>query len=394
MSSSKLIDANRDTRFLDGLRGLAAFEVLVGHARWLLSDGVSNALNRLPPTAYLQRGLLYALGSFRFGHEAVIFFFVLSGFVIHIRYAKALAKDPSGARFDYREFFWRRAKRIYPAFLFSLLLCWIVDSLGQAQGYAIYSASTPYPVINENLTVSHGLATLAGNVAFLMGTYVPMWGTNGPLWSLKFEWWFYVIYPTLWWIFRRSIGVAFAIMVILCAASWFSTIWPVLLLQQVFSKMVIWWLGVILAEMYAGRLAVRFRTVSPLALALPLAAVLHLSDLYWGVGFFGLIAAGFALQESGRKLWPLNMLKWLGDMSFTLYVCHLPVLVLASGWLMSRNADHKLPSQPFFALTAVLLCVVGAWLLHLAVEKPFITRKRAVQEPGARIDSKEPAARV
>src|ERR1700733_11516002 len=79
------------TVFLDGLRGLAALYVVLGHARLLLWEGYSSGY-ALHPASYskLQKLLVYAFSSVAFGHEAVLFFFVLSGLVIHLRYSRHL----------------------------------------------------------------------------------------------------------------------------------------------------------------------------------------------------------------------------------------------------------------------------------------------------------------
>src|SRR6516164_10849165 len=106
--------------FLDGLRGLAAFYVMVGHARWLLWEGYSDGY-KLHPERYSTMGkiIVHLLSAFRWGHEAVIFFFVLSGFVIHLRYAAGLANG-SRDRFDFWPYFVRRARRLYPPLLAAL----------------------------------------------------------------------------------------------------------------------------------------------------------------------------------------------------------------------------------------------------------------------------------
>src|SRR5260221_7151810 len=85
-----------DTRFLDGLRALAAFYVLVHHALWLARS--------TPATGTWAKVLAVLSLAFKHGHAAVIFFFVLSGFVIHLRYAKHLEADPLGARFNWLDF--------------------------------------------------------------------------------------------------------------------------------------------------------------------------------------------------------------------------------------------------------------------------------------------------
>jgi peptidoglycan/LPS O-acetylase OafA/YrhL len=187
-------------RILDGLRGLAALYVMLGHARWLLWEGFSAGYAR-HPEAYgpLNRISVYVSSAFIFGHEAVLFFFVLSGFVIHLRYARDIKAKGQKATFGWADFFYRRAKRLYPTLVVAMVLTLLFDLTGEAQQYLIYTNNTPYSLINQ-IGVDHGWMTALGNLAFVMPTYAPVWGTNGPLWSLQYEWWFYMIYPVFWWV--------------------------------------------------------------------------------------------------------------------------------------------------------------------------------------------------
>ena len=107
------------TDFLDGWRGLAALEVVVCH---LLALTMASKLFAPPPGSsdVLIRGVFYILAApFRFGVAAVWFFFVLSGFVIHLRYAKALRENPV-AKFGWRKFVWHRLRRLYPPLLLAI----------------------------------------------------------------------------------------------------------------------------------------------------------------------------------------------------------------------------------------------------------------------------------
>jgi len=110
-------------QFLDGLRGLAALYVMIGHARWLLWEGYSEGF-RLHPQNYsvFNKALMYFFSLFKYGHEAVLFFFVLSGFVIHLRYARRMAEQGMAAKFDWAAFIWRRARRLYPPLLVAMTL--------------------------------------------------------------------------------------------------------------------------------------------------------------------------------------------------------------------------------------------------------------------------------
>jgi len=363
-------------QFLDGLRGLAACYVMVGHARWLLWEGYSEGFQKHPASySALNKALMYFFSLFKYGHDAVLFFFVLSGFVIHLRYSRQMAEKGMATKFDWAAFVWRRARRLYPPLLAAIALALILDTLGQAAGYAIYHQNTPYSEINLNVVSHLDGVTLLGNLAFLMNTYVPVFGCNGPLWSLKFEWWFYMIYPVFWWLSRRSITLATALMAVLFVASFFPSGWPLRLLQDVFNSMLAWWLGALLADVFAGRIKWRWHWIAAgagLAGALALGCAGPLHDLGMGLVFSAVLAAGFLLEERQVHLLWLDKLKPLGDMSYTVYVTHFPILVLFSGWLMSRSSKGLLPQHFGWVVCGVAFTIMVAYALHFVVERPFL----------------------
>lgn len=372
-----------DLPFLDGLRGLAALYVVAGHARWLLWEGYSEGF-LTHPEQYSAAGklLVYASALLRYGHEAVLFFFVLSGFVIHLRYSRQLQAGKGAARFDWRSYVWRRAKRLYPPLLFALILTAVFDLLGRSLGYPIYFQSTPYDLINRNVIADHNWLTGLGNLAFLMTSYVPVWGTNGPLWSLKFEWWFYMLYPAFWWVSKKSVLAATVLMTALWGASFYPPVWGVSLLREVFSLMLAWWFGALLADVYTRRLRCSFVALSTLSLLLAGLPFVHfdpvVKDILWGAGFSGLMALCFVAAGRGwRVVKVLARLKPLGDMSYTLYVIHFPLLVLMSGYVASLSQRGHLPMHFGWVVPGIFLCLLLAYLAHWLTEVPFVGRRSA-----------------
>jgi peptidoglycan/LPS O-acetylase OafA/YrhL len=367
---------------------LAAVFVLLHHAFIWLHPGYINGYLKHPDRyGRVSHTLFFVFYIFRFGHVAVILFFVLSGFVIHLRYARRAALGQPNRLSDWPRFLFRRAKRLYPPLLLAILVTFVADHLGATLGYSVYFARTPYPVVNQSIGNNHSIVTLVGNLSFLMETYVPIWGTDGPLWSLKFEWWFYAIYPITWLLMRRSHWPATAMIIGMFALSPLPRALPFALILDVSSKMIIWWLGALLAEAYVGRLGLTFRQLAVLVLILPTATALCVCgheppEIIWGIGFVGLIALGFAFQERGRTIRPLEKLKWLGDCSYTLYVIHAPLMVFASGLLMSRSPLGELPDSFLPALLISCAMVPLAYLLHLGVETPFARQsRRGINEP-------------
>jgi peptidoglycan/LPS O-acetylase OafA/YrhL len=368
-------DTRKKLLFLDGLRGLAALYVLVGHARWLLWEGYSEGY-RLHPEHYSLAGklLVFALSLFRWGHEAVLFFFVLSGFVIHLRYATGLKRDPAYP-FGFLGYLARRARRLYPPLLVALAITWGLDTLGVRLQLPPALHTTAYPVINANIGSDHSLRALLRNLIFIMQ---PVFGSDGPLWSLNYEWYFYLLYPLVFLIDRRSILAASLVLVALSAVG-FAPIWPdsLVWLRGVFQLMIVWWLGALLADGFARRLAIRYKRLAwlmlaPLALRLgPWMAPWH--DLLMGVTFTGVIASCLALQDRGWSLEGLARLQPLGEMSYTLYVVHFPVLVFVSGLVMKQNAG-SLPEHFGWVALAVGSCLALGWALHFLTERPFLPR--------------------
>src|SRR5512135_3200517 len=97
---------------LDVLRGVCALTIFVSHwilwARFTPQGGIETALYRgLHAITDTFAWLFWPKGG---NHAAVICFFVLSGFCIHIAYAR----DAQSGRRDipWRRFYWRRFLRI------------------------------------------------------------------------------------------------------------------------------------------------------------------------------------------------------------------------------------------------------------------------------------------
>src|SRR5688572_19319460 len=81
---------------LDGFRGVLALYVVVFHAWGLLWLGGLDPANELLPTTGMP-GLFSALAAnLRYGHQAVLGFFLISGFCIHYRQAQICARGEQG----------------------------------------------------------------------------------------------------------------------------------------------------------------------------------------------------------------------------------------------------------------------------------------------------------
>ena len=366
-------------KFLDGVRGLAALYVVIGHARWLLWEGYSEGYLTHPHDySFLSKLCMYGISLFRYGHEVVLLFFVLSGFVIHLKYANQLKRKTFN--FSFADYFTKRAKRIFPPFLFALALTFCLDSLGRYLHYTPYFGTTNYSEINKDIGQNLLPSTFFGNIAFLYEKYVPLFGSNGPSWSLKYEWWFYMLYPLFLVISKRNLIKSSLLMVILFLASYFQ-IWPEDLLRDVFTMMVGWWLGVLLAEVFVERINVSLSNLSFLMLIFlvaPFIKPLDISayDLVIAIGFTGFLSAMLNLSPNNLLVRALEKIKLLGDFSYSLYILHFPILVFISGILMKWK-NNTLPANFYFVFAGVLIAMLFSYLVHFIVETPFIMVRKS-----------------
>jgi peptidoglycan/LPS O-acetylase OafA/YrhL len=367
----------------------------------LLWEGYSEGYLR-HPDEYGPAGklLVFLASAFKWGNAAVIFFFVLSGFVIHLGYARRLLAEGPRARFDFGPYIRRRARRLYPPFLLALLLTWALDTWGRRLQLPLHHGLDPL-LLNRALGFDHRLKTAVRNLVFITN---PVFGSDGPLWSLNYEAYFYLLYPAVFAIARRSWQAATIALVALSLLG-FAPIWPgsLLWLRGVFQLMIVWWFGALLAERFAGRFALGYGSLSGLILAF-LALPLWRWDpnvpaIVLGLAFTGLLAACFGLQESGRAAssgdqgsfgrWTslgsrvvscLANLRPLGAMSYTLYVIHFPILVFMSGCL-TKARGGTLPGHLGWAALGICLCVLIAWLFHFLVERPFTRQRERARSP-------------
>ncbi len=365
--------------FLDGLRGLAALYVMIGHSRWLLWEGYTEGYLKHPDQYHLfGKMLVYFLSLFTLGHEAVLFFFVLSGLVIHLKYSIKLKAD-TGYRFEFLQYFMKRVKRIYPPLIFAIMITTILDLTGRYLGFSIYHQLTPNHSINGVVFDIMDFKTLMGNLLLVQDAITPVWGTNGPLWSLKYEWWFYMIYPLLLYLNKRDIKWSLVAVTVIFIAGFIapSSTWTILI--QISNYLFSWWIGCVIADIISKRIPVKTGPFSILIILFPVLIIFRkllynqiIEDTLWAFAFGGLVLGLYTVHNYYTELKTLAKFKWLGDCSYTLYVTHFPILVFMNGAILITTGN-AMPRHFYFVFIGIILTTSFAWVTHFFVEKPFIS---------------------
>ena len=291
--------------YLDLVRALAAFTVLMSHASGQL----------------LTAGLLWQSGLY--DQTAVMVFFVLSGFVIaHVLETKErTALDYTAARFG----------RLYSVVVPALLLTAICDFAGLLKNADFYyHGPWGYPAGNQAPAYLSTLLLI--NSSWLLGEMVP--GSNGPFWSLGYESIYYVAIGLM--VFARG-GVRIVSLILLALFSG----------PNILALAPIWFLG--FATYHATR---RYELSKWRGYAFGLAGLtlllisyrfrfdwLHipgvhrnalLADYAAGIGFAANILGFNAIAPRAEKLLKpaAGVIRWLGSITFALYLFHRPLIQL------------------------------------------------------------------
>ncbi len=321
------------------------------------------------------------------GFTGVDVFFVISGFVIT---GTLLAELSTTGRVSFSRFYVRRIKRLLPALALMLVFVVLVGALADPIGAQHQAAMTG---VFASFFSANGYLYHLGTGYFDVST------TLNPLlhtWTLAVEEQFYVVFPALlalgWWLGsrrlarRRSRVVASVVIGLACVASFvlsfalssgYATASQTSATRLAFyaSPTRAWEFGVgallVLATPLFSRLSSwgTFLVGAGGAVAIAVAAFsVHeagfreTSALIPVGGACLLIAAGIESQVGVSRLLSLGPLVWIGDLSYSLYLWHWPLIVFAKALL---------PDQPRVALIAAALSLLPAWLSYHYVENPI-----------------------
>ncbi len=331
---------------IDGLRALAILPVVLFH---------------------------YGIGPFRGGFVGVDVFFVISGYLI----TALIHGEMQDGRFSVAKFYERRIRRIFPA-LFAMLAV-----VSVAAGFILF----PYDLVRYAKSLL-ATAAFASNFEFWNEAgYFDVAGADKPLlhlWSIAVEEQFYLLFPLVLLLFRRSsIAVLLAVVGAIFVASFALGIWGVVHAPSA----TFYLLPARAWELMLGAL-LALGAIPPLANRVVAEMVAGLGVLLIGVAVVAFNAdmpfpgpaafvpcAGAALivyATSANSTWTGNALSlrpvvFVGLISYSLYLWHWPVFVLAH-YLAFRNLT-TVESAGLVALSFAL--AVLSWQF---VEKPFRAR--------------------
>lgn len=370
----------RRVECLDGLRGLAAFWVLVGHC--MILTGFS----------------LPIIGQPDFG---VDLFILLSGFLMVFQYQLRSESEDWSTISTWAAFWTRRFFRIAPLFYLMLAAALVLGPSTYANRVTIdtflgHELQQPERYLDSSFT------NVIMHLSFAFGLF-PQHAFRTPLpdWSLGLEMQFYAVFPMLVVLSRKAGWLLTAILV---AAASVSAAWAIGRLGIRFPmpaflplKMHLFLCGMLIAADHrnsAGRLGAQ------LGLALILAAVpiggrqdaAHTIVRELAVlAFFFLVhwRAGGAINFVSGLLGG-KFFHWLGELSYGVYLVHLLIMQPVAGWAIGQFGA-RIGDFARFSLVlgivvpaAYLISFVTYWAIEVPGQKfGRSILRRSIRSPAA-----------
>lgn len=370
---------------IDALRGVAAFWVFAYHLWNVFAPGFSPQGSPADhtPLADAEPGVLATYPVCAYGYTGVGLFFVLSGFCIHLPQARRFHRKGSDD-LEPRPFFYRRLRRLYPAYFASLFLA-------LAGLVAMGSVLPDRPDLRDPTTLAVLVLT---NAFFLLAVQPLALGLNGVYWTLWYEVQFYLAYPLLLKVCRR-VGFGGVAAVLLAVELLFTFVPTPDFLKPIaphFEWFILrryfeWFLGMWLAERAAaGVYLPRWGSLGIAVLAgAGGVACSHIPNLWAGhetllavaaAGVLSLLAHPASEPAPGTALAKgRGVLAWCGDWSYSLYLIHMPVLRLTFTGEALLPESWRLAGSFYLAGVATAVVVpVTAYLWYRLFEKPFLPK--------------------
>lgn len=357
---------------LDGLRGVAAMIVVAFHLFETYSEG---------PTEQI----------INHGYLAVDFFFLLSGYVVGYAY------DDRFSRMGIGGFFKRRVIRLQPMVVMGTLIGAALFYFGDAPGFELVGQTPVWKML------------LVAALGCLMIPLLPWWDIrgwqeinplNGAVWSLMWEYIGNVLYALLVRRFSKLwLGIFVGLSALLTIDLAMNIDATGLLKERFWAQYtVIGGFGLSPDQLYIGCARLLFPFFAGLLLSrlgwrinvrggfwwcsLTVAAVLAFpcvgkGEFGWLNGLYCVLAimvlfplvvamgAGSQTTDAKTTAW----CKWLGAISYPLYITHYPWIYLQMKWA----ADHKdLPLGTHIAVgVSIFLIVIAiAWACYKLYDEP------------------------
>lgn len=356
---------------LDLIRGIAALVVAVGHLRSLM-------FREFQPDESVVSKLFYFITGF--AHEAVIIFFVLSGFFI----TKSMYGAIQRSSWQFSDYYLNRLSRLWIVLIPSLIVTFLLDKFGMS---LVPNAPAYLGIVPNMPDVSGlkdtGMLQLLGNVFFLQNILVPTYGSNSALWSLANEFWYYVLFPFVYfalfgkslygWLLRSLFGLGalvvfgfIGLQISIDFSIWLAGTVVFFLHARTNGSAGPRWLSALTLLLFAGILALKRMGIFSFVFNDYTLAVVTALMIY-----------NVANQQTNNRLIAL-LGSFLARFSYTLYLFHLSFFVFMTSVLV--KGPMAFSAYSFMVYLGILLAgLLYSYIMYLLFEAHTDSFKRWIK---------------
>jgi peptidoglycan/LPS O-acetylase OafA/YrhL len=333
----------------------------------MVSHWQGACLGALPQTPHPNPVLAALYFVANLGHQWVIVFFVLSGYLV----GGSVLRSFQAERWSWRKYLLIRLTRLYVVLLPALILGGAIDWAGMhlpGAGHIYTEPSGEHALLRKGQPTLT-LPVLAENVLFLQNTTLPGWGgapmvtfgSNGALWSLSNEFWYYIAFPLL---VIALTGTKSPLKRACCGLAALVLGWLVGHLMVVL--FLPWLMGVAIhaipqspfSQDWLRRLALA-SALAFMGLSLVIGGLTQSfwSDLLLGAAVSLLIWMIVRCAQAPLPSGYVWLAKRLAQSSYTLYLVHVPVLVFLKTYFNLPNGQYG--REKFWICAGLLIFVVA-----------------------------------
>lgn len=369
---------------LEGLRGVASLWVFLGHIALLVNC-------KIPIIAVPKLG--------------VDLFILLSGYLMTKNYIARQGKEPWGQWQTIKTFWLRRYFRIAPLYYVLLFVALLAGHyLGDMRD--IIASAFPSTATETSRYSDLSFFNVLAHLTFAFG-FLPQYAYNTALpdWSIGLEMQYYVLFPFIMLLTLR-LGFALALVTLMACVLAGRYLLPDLFTAFPMPSMILIKLHIFIAGMLMAE-AVRQRSLLFIGLALLAPVVSALMNIRMdGVQVFfealmilGMTGVLWQWQQQNLMQRLFGVLRavlchrcftWLGDVSFSVYLLHLLVVMPVLGLLFSHTHLAMYSSGARYLLV-VGICFPVVYLLatvfHRSIEMRGIAFGKRVIQSGKKTEN-------
>jgi peptidoglycan/LPS O-acetylase OafA/YrhL len=355
---------------IDGIRFLAIGMVILYHAFNYL-DSMAGSLPEIARDDYYWFRIFLLNGD-----RGVELFFVLSGFILCLPFAKQYING--GKKVELKRYYLRRLTRLEPPYIIAITALFLLQL-----AMHIHPASELVPSWLASLIYAH----------YLILRHIPL--LTVVAWSLEIEIQFYLLAPILFRILKLPIVWRRTLLIIAIAGTvTLQHLFPAPSdLLTLYSYIQYFLTGILLADFYVSRTAEGFfsRSFVPIISLICLVAIIYmpiLNKLYYKEGpdvflarvmfpyTIGLFYYTILKNEAVKSVFSFRFIPIIGGMCYSIYLVHYPIISFLGGYTRKISfTGYYIPDVLLHLTLLTIPVLLLSSVFYFYIERPFMAGK-------------------